>query len=47
MRGPLPGVIDAARCTRCLLCEAICPDFAITVVDATPSPGGGEGENER
>lgn len=26
-----PEVIDAQRCTRCLLCELICPDFAIRV----------------
>lgn len=26
-----PEIIDARRCTRCLLCELICPDFAIRV----------------
>ncbi len=34
MKGVLPEVIQAERCTRCLQCEAICPDFAITIGDA-------------
>ena len=29
----LPHVIAAEKCTRCLQCEAICPDFAIQIVD--------------
>jgi 2-oxoglutarate ferredoxin oxidoreductase subunit delta len=33
MDGALPHVIAAERCTRCLQCEAICPDFAIEVHD--------------
>ena len=33
MDGALPRVIAAEKCTRCLQCEAICPDFAIQVVD--------------
>lgn len=45
MRDDLPRVVQAARCTRCLQCEVICPDFAITVTDsgtgATPAGGGG------
>ncbi len=24
-------VVDAEACTRCMLCEMYCPDFAITV----------------
>ena len=24
-------VVDAAACTRCQLCDYLCPDFAITV----------------
>jgi 2-oxoglutarate ferredoxin oxidoreductase subunit delta len=31
MDGVLPQVVHAERCTRCLQCEAICPDFAIEV----------------
>jgi 2-oxoglutarate ferredoxin oxidoreductase subunit delta len=31
MEGVLPKVIDAERCTRCLVCESVCPDFAIRV----------------
>jgi 2-oxoglutarate ferredoxin oxidoreductase subunit delta len=38
MEDTLPRVVDAAKCSRCLLCEAICPDFAITVEDP-PAPG--------
>jgi 2-oxoglutarate ferredoxin oxidoreductase subunit delta len=33
MREALPIVVNAERCSRCMLCEAICPDFAITVVE--------------
>ena len=33
MEDALPHVIAAEKCTRCLQCEAICPDFAIEVVD--------------
>ncbi len=33
MDGVLPKVVRAERCTRCLQCEAICPDFAIEVTD--------------
>ncbi len=40
MDGPLPKVIAAERCTRCMQCEAICPDFAIEVKDADPSGSG-------
>lgn len=31
MEGVLPVVVDAAACTRCLICESVCPDFAIDV----------------
>lgn len=40
MREGVPEVIRADRCTRCLQCEAICPDFAIEVADAE-EPGEG------
>jgi 2-oxoglutarate ferredoxin oxidoreductase subunit delta len=33
MDGAVPHVIAAEKCTRCLQCEAICPDFAIEVID--------------
>ena len=33
MIGALPHVVAAEKCTRCLQCEAICPDFAIEVHD--------------
>lgn len=33
MNGVLPKVLNAEKCSRCLQCEAICPDFAIEVVD--------------
>ena len=32
MEGEVPKVVDIERCTRCLQCELICPDFAIEVV---------------
>lgn len=31
MEGVLPVVTDASSCTRCLVCESVCPDFAIDV----------------
>jgi 2-oxoglutarate ferredoxin oxidoreductase subunit delta len=37
MRDGLPVVLQAERCTRCLMCEVICPDFAITVNEARSS----------
>ena len=43
MKGPLVHVIDASKCSRCLLCEAICPDFAITIKDADPPPAAEDG----
>jgi len=39
MEGVLPHVVKAERCTRCMQCEAICPDFAIEVGDS--AAGGG------
>ncbi|MGC8642188.1 MAG: ATP-binding protein [Isosphaeraceae bacterium] len=33
MNGAVPCVVAAEKCTRCLQCEMICPDFAIQVVD--------------
>jgi 2-oxoglutarate ferredoxin oxidoreductase subunit delta len=43
MRDGLPVVLQAEKCSRCLMCEVICPDFAITVSDAGAGPvGGGE-----
>jgi len=40
MEAELPRVVNAGRCTRCLLCEAICPDFAITVREPGDVSGG-------
>jgi 2-oxoglutarate ferredoxin oxidoreductase subunit delta len=37
MEGVLPKVVNAEKCTRCLQCEAVCPDFAIEI----DPPGGG------
>jgi 2-oxoglutarate ferredoxin oxidoreductase subunit delta len=34
MEGVLPKVVAAEKCTSCLQCEVICPDFAIEVRDA-------------
>jgi 2-oxoglutarate ferredoxin oxidoreductase subunit delta len=33
MRSVLPAVVHAEKCSRCLQCEAICPDFAIRVLE--------------
>ena len=42
MRDGLPVVLQAEKCSRCLMCEVICPDFAITVSDLRSDPVGGE-----
>jgi 2-oxoglutarate ferredoxin oxidoreductase subunit delta len=44
MDGVLPQVVHAERCTRCLQCEAICPDFAIEVKEGTVETGADESE---
>jgi 2-oxoglutarate ferredoxin oxidoreductase subunit delta len=41
MEGDLPHVVAAEKCTRCLQCEAICPDFAIQIHDRPAEAGGG------
>jgi 2-oxoglutarate ferredoxin oxidoreductase subunit delta len=33
MKDGLPVVLAAEKCSRCMLCEAICPDFAIDVLE--------------
>jgi 2-oxoglutarate ferredoxin oxidoreductase subunit delta len=30
----IPCVSDSEKCTRCRICEQICPEFAITVKEA-------------
>jgi len=39
MKDALPRVIRAERCTSCLQCEDICPDFAIEIREAGSSDG--------
>jgi 2-oxoglutarate ferredoxin oxidoreductase subunit delta len=46
MNGALPKVVKLEKCTRCMQCEVICPDFAIRVKDATPSTADGEQREE-
>ncbi len=38
MDGVVPKVVAAEQCTRCMQCEAICPDFAIEVRDGEGEP---------
>jgi 2-oxoglutarate ferredoxin oxidoreductase subunit delta len=33
MKGPLPEVVKIEKCSRCMQCELICPDFAIRVTE--------------
>ena len=42
MRDGLPVVLQAEKCSRCLMCEVICPDFAITVSEPRPGPTGAD-----
>lgn len=32
MKNNLPVIVNLSACTRCMLCEMRCPDFALTVV---------------
>jgi 2-oxoglutarate ferredoxin oxidoreductase subunit delta len=41
MDGGVPRVIAAQKCTRCLQCEVICPDFAIQVNERPTRVGTG------
>jgi 2-oxoglutarate ferredoxin oxidoreductase subunit delta len=45
MDGVLPQVVHAERCTRCLQCEAICPDFAIEVKEGAVAERPAESES--
>jgi 2-oxoglutarate ferredoxin oxidoreductase subunit delta len=49
MNGTLPKVVKIEKCTRCMQCETICPDFAIRVTDAPEAPEapGGDRESEK
>jgi len=42
MRDGIPVVLQAEKCSRCLMCEVICPDFAITVSEPRTGPTGAE-----
>jgi 2-oxoglutarate ferredoxin oxidoreductase subunit delta len=47
MNGTLPQVVKLDKCTRCMQCEVICPDFAIRVTDPpqkAPDETRGEGQ---
>ena len=43
MKDGLAEVVNAEKCSRCMLCEAICPDFAITVIDRKEDAAAGDG----
>ena len=42
MKNELPAVVHADRCTRCMICEAMCPDFAIQVAEPEDAGGGSQ-----
>ena len=46
MEGVLPKVVAAEKCTSCLQCEMICPDFAIEVRDGRVERIAGSGGPE-
>ena len=46
MNGTLPRVVRIDRCTRCMQCEVICPDFALRVTDPPEAEGSGQGEDQ-
>ena len=37
---PVAVVVNPQECTRCRLCEVLCPDFAITVIPREPKAAG-------
>ena len=43
MKGTLPEVVNIEKCSRCMQCEVICPDFAIEVKERGPAAGSGDG----
>ena len=46
MSGTLPKVVKLEKCTRCMQCEVICPDFAIRVTEAGPAAADEEPREE-
>ena len=46
MEGVLPKIVAAEKCTSCLQCEMICPDFAIEVRDGRIERVSGSGGSE-
>jgi 2-oxoglutarate ferredoxin oxidoreductase subunit delta len=38
MNGTLPEVVKIEKCSRCMQCETICPDFAIRVTEPPEAP---------
>ena len=47
MNGTLPRVVRLDKCTRCMQCEVICPDFAIRVTDRPEVKGAEPGGEEQ
>lgn len=47
MDGVVPVVVDAEKCSRCMQCEAICPDFAIEVKDKPTVAAGADSKGGR
>jgi 2-oxoglutarate ferredoxin oxidoreductase subunit delta len=47
MAGPVPKVVKLEKCTRCMQCEVICPDFAIHVREVAPDATEDEPREER
>jgi 2-oxoglutarate ferredoxin oxidoreductase subunit delta len=47
MNGTLPKVVKVEKCSRCMQCEVICPDFAISVTDGKVSAEPAEAKKEQ
>ena len=47
MNGTLPQVVKVEKCSRCMQCEVICPDFAIRVTDPPLAADADEGGSEQ
>jgi 2-oxoglutarate ferredoxin oxidoreductase subunit delta len=46
MNGTLPKVVKLEKCSRCMQCENICPDFAIRVSEPPVAEAEASGEEQ-
>ena len=47
MNGAVPNVVKVEKCSRCMQCEVVCPDFAIRVTDPPQAAEGDDSGTEK